>query len=342
MPKSLNSKILIVFVLISLLSIEKASAKTEVFLSSKHKIKETLITTLNSSQKSIDIAAFVFTSGDIAEALLMAKKRGVKIRIILDSKQENSSHPVSNFLKEEDFDLQFVKGNIGGFMHNTFVVCDNSYVITGSYNWTDHSDKFNYENIVLIDDKDIIQQFLNEFNLMSSNSLLTTNITNQIKTLETSVAPTKDIAVKKEDDEKDAITTKEIQQKNSKNDKPLNDLNNNFLDITFDGFDELFGDNSKMSKAKKKQLWKNKFKNKYVKWKGKIHYKGVSLYDWNKVGISHKNKEADVVIKFDFNQRPLVQSINIGDIITYRGQLVSLRGIGSPYKIEDCKVIKKE
>lgn len=43
--------------------------------SPKGSIKDTIIKTIISSEETIDIAAFTFTAGDIAEALYNAKER---------------------------------------------------------------------------------------------------------------------------------------------------------------------------------------------------------------------------------------------------------------------------
>lgn len=42
---------------------------------------------MNSAQKTIDICVFAFTDDDVANALIAAKKRNVKIQIITDNQQ---------------------------------------------------------------------------------------------------------------------------------------------------------------------------------------------------------------------------------------------------------------
>jgi len=84
-------------------------AKTDVLFSPRGSIKETIIKTISSSEETIDVTAFTFTSGDIAEALYNAKERGVKIRLVIDQGQDKRRYPVLEFLKEEGFDLQFLK-----------------------------------------------------------------------------------------------------------------------------------------------------------------------------------------------------------------------------------------
>ncbi|MGR3319120.1 MAG: phospholipase D-like domain-containing protein [Candidatus Anammoxibacter sp.] len=301
--------------------------ETEVLFSPRGQIKETIIKAINDSELSIDIAVFIFTSGDIAEALLMAKDRGVSIKIITDKKQEKTQHPIQNFLLDEGFDVQYLKGNVGGFMHHNFAIFDNRLVITGSYNWTAYAEKFNYENVILTDKTDVVKRFQKEFENLSEKSLKETS-----KNIITFDSDT--ITVKNETQQLKLNTKQQAIKSSIK-------LPEDLLNISFKEFDDLFGAESKMKNAQKKQLWKDKFKNRYIKWKGTVCYKGVSLYDWNKVGISHKNsKEADVLIKVDWTKKEKVRRLKVGQAITYTGKLKSLRGYTSPYRVIDSDIIE--
>ena len=147
-------------------------AKTEVLFSPGGSIREVIIKTIINSSDSIDIAAFTFTAGEIAEALHKAKERGVKIRVIIDHKQDENHYPVIEFLKEEGFNLQFLKGNIGGSMNNTFAIFDGKLIVTGSYNWTEYAEKFNYENALFIDDSDVAEKYKEEFASLYDKSVV--------------------------------------------------------------------------------------------------------------------------------------------------------------------------
>ncbi len=332
-PKALQ--LLIIICTISILHIKELKAKTEVFFSTEGETKEAVIQFINSAESSLDIAAFIFTSGDIAESLLTAKKRGVKTRIILDYKQKQNRDPVLQFIKDEGFGLKFVKGNIGGFMHHTFAIRDNKAVITGSYNWTDHSSKYNYENVVLVDEQKVVEKYLDEFNSILKNSKPMegetgpSNSKPTVKSPNNTNEPTVDGNIKE-----NVLNTKE--ENRTLPDNPDTD----YLNITFEEFDKIFGKESDLNKSDRNSLWEEKFKGKYIKWEGRVIYRGVSLYDWNKVGIAQNSgKEADIQLKFHYSARYTVTSLKIGSTITYTGKLTSLKGMGSTYKITDCNVV---
>lgn len=48
-------------------------------------------------------------------------------------------------------------------MYNKFAIFDKKLLITGSYNWTDNAEHFNYENAIFISDPGTITQYQKEF-----------------------------------------------------------------------------------------------------------------------------------------------------------------------------------
>lgn len=48
-------------------------------------------------------------------------------------------------------------------MHNKFVVVDNSFVITGSFNWTVQAGGANQENLLVVDHPYYVQAYKEEF-----------------------------------------------------------------------------------------------------------------------------------------------------------------------------------
>lgn len=60
-------------------------------------------------------------------------------------------------------------------MHNKFVVVDNEFVLTGSFNWTVQAASENQENLAIIDDAYFVFEYAEEFkklwNLFSDNAV---------------------------------------------------------------------------------------------------------------------------------------------------------------------------
>ena len=137
--------------------------KVFVMFSPNGGIRDKIISKINLSKKSIKIAIYGFTSGDIAWALENAKNRGVDVRIVADRSQSAGKNSEISFLVSKLFPVKIRAGKGRGIMHNKFAVFDEAEVITGSYNWTQGAEKYNYENAVFIKDPEIVKQFSTEF-----------------------------------------------------------------------------------------------------------------------------------------------------------------------------------
>ncbi|MCA9492380.1 MAG: DUF1669 domain-containing protein [Myxococcales bacterium] len=121
----------------------------DVYFSPQHrpmtKVVEPLLKRANST---IDIAVFFLTHKGVAQDLLDAHARGVKVRVILDSTgagNEYSKHEVLRLagipVKIEDW---------GGKLHAKSAVIDGRIVVAGSMNWTSAGENDNDENTVII------------------------------------------------------------------------------------------------------------------------------------------------------------------------------------------------
>ena len=103
------------------------------------------------------------TTGDIAQALAGAQKRGVKIRVLRDKSQSANKHDENHFLKTQGVDVEIRTGKGRGIMHHKFAIFDEKEILTGSYNWTQNAEKFNYENAIFTDEIPVVTAFEKEF-----------------------------------------------------------------------------------------------------------------------------------------------------------------------------------
>jgi phosphatidylserine/phosphatidylglycerophosphate/cardiolipin synthase-like enzyme len=121
-----------------------------------------LIDEINSAQSTIDVAIYSFTHEGIANALISAKNRGVKVRVIFDDGQSNTQYSLDEKLLEEG--IQVRKKGGSGYMHNKFMVVDKKVVGTGSFNYSNNADTKNDENLVLIYNYELVSKYSLEFN----------------------------------------------------------------------------------------------------------------------------------------------------------------------------------
>jgi len=115
-----------------------------------------IVKVIDDAKQQILVQAFNFTSKKIAHALVRAKRRGVEVKILLDKS-----------IVDNDFMLTFIKLHHLWFKidvlpvvaHNKVMVVDNHMVITGSFNFTVAAETSNAENVLIIDDYNLAQQY---------------------------------------------------------------------------------------------------------------------------------------------------------------------------------------
>jgi phosphatidylserine/phosphatidylglycerophosphate/cardiolipin synthase-like enzyme len=114
---------------------------------------QVLVSWINTSRKSLDGAIYGLTDKTIADALIRAHRRGVRVRVVHDKTQAAGKRAVSEVLAQSGIPVRIQRGSEGGILHHKFLIIDSSYVITGSFNWTRNASSKNDENFVVLDDQ---------------------------------------------------------------------------------------------------------------------------------------------------------------------------------------------
>ena len=163
--------------------------------------QDTLITLIQAEREKISIAAFSFTSVIIAQELVKAKNRGVKIDVIADGQSCASQYSKIPLLRENNISVRIypsepfhdhthrndtcshengidavcptqpdenLKTSAIGIMHNKFMIfkrslLNRSILWTGSYNFTRSANNKNQENIIITEDLDLIRAYREQF-----------------------------------------------------------------------------------------------------------------------------------------------------------------------------------
>jgi phosphatidylserine/phosphatidylglycerophosphate/cardiolipin synthase-like enzyme len=121
----------------------------EVYFSPRGECTSAIIKELEKAKNSVLVQAYFFTSAPIAETLLNAFNRGVKVEVILDKSQKTKKLAM-------DLSNQGIQVKIDatrGIAHNKVMIIDGEIVITGSFNFTKNAEENNAENLLVIHDK---------------------------------------------------------------------------------------------------------------------------------------------------------------------------------------------
>jgi len=132
---------------------------------------DTIKAYMDLAQSTLDICVYNASDALIASAINDAYNRGVQVRYIADDDVVNS------MLNSLDPSIPIVYRTptpTAGIMHNKFLVIDvnsvnNSWIMTGSTNWTNPSNLFNdYNNLIFVQDQALAKAYTMEFEEMWS------------------------------------------------------------------------------------------------------------------------------------------------------------------------------
>ncbi len=136
--------------------------------------EQRVVNMFRTCKKTLDLAIFTFTRDSIAQAILEAHQRGVKIRCIGDDGNSKVKGSDVRLLASIGIPCK-TDNNLRFHMHNKMAIIDNSVVITGSFNWTSQAVNKNQDNILFIEDKNIAGQYTEYYNKIwdSFNTVIT-------------------------------------------------------------------------------------------------------------------------------------------------------------------------
>lgn len=127
----------------------------------QEKCSKLIIQAIAMSKKSIYVHGYSMTSVEIAEALANARERGVEVRALLDKSNLKNKH--SRIRDMQNSGIEVTIDSVAGIAHNKIMIIDEEYVITGSFNFTQAADTRNAENVLLIHNKQIADQYLHNW-----------------------------------------------------------------------------------------------------------------------------------------------------------------------------------
>jgi phosphatidylserine/phosphatidylglycerophosphate/cardiolipin synthase-like enzyme len=132
-------------------------------------IDKLAVAAINNAKSTIDIVSFDFNLPSVTNALVAAKKRGVKVRVAVDDVNGNQVLEPSTANGNQSLDavavltkakIPVVKGGRStGLMHDKIILIDDNLLFTGSWNMS-YNDTFrNNNNLLVISDPMLIANY---------------------------------------------------------------------------------------------------------------------------------------------------------------------------------------
>jgi phosphatidylserine/phosphatidylglycerophosphate/cardiolipin synthase-like enzyme len=127
-----------------------------------------LVNLMNKATKTLDVADYDFDLANVAEAMVSAKNRGVRVRMVTDSDTYGNKNKEVQAAFEilRQAPIPIVPDNRSPIMHNKFTVVDQQWVETGSWNYTTGDTYRLNNNMIIIHDAKLAQNYTVEFEKM--------------------------------------------------------------------------------------------------------------------------------------------------------------------------------
>ncbi len=129
-------------------------------IGSPYSLEKRLVDRIGAATARVDAALYDLDATPVADALIEAHNRGVQVRVITET--DNMGDSEIGRLQEVGIPVSDDK-DPGSLMHHKFIVIDERYVWTGSYNTTYNGAYKNNNNVILIDSVPLAYNFTQEF-----------------------------------------------------------------------------------------------------------------------------------------------------------------------------------
>ncbi len=133
----------------------------ENYFAPEDEIAAQIIDHIAAAQSRIRFMAFVFTSEEIAAAMLARAQAGVVVQGVVEKRNIESEYSQYERLRAAVHDV-LLDGN-PYILHHKVIIIDDATVILGSYNFTASAEKSNDENLLVIHDPEVAALFVAEF-----------------------------------------------------------------------------------------------------------------------------------------------------------------------------------
>ena len=134
----------------------------------EERVSPTLVTAIDRTRQTLDMALYNLQFEDTIQAMLRARARGVKVRMIFNYSHvyPKAGRQIQQVI-DSGIETRVMKGRGGsGSMHCKYAIFDATLLETGSANWSNLAETGSYENMIFTVDPHIVRGYENNFEWM--------------------------------------------------------------------------------------------------------------------------------------------------------------------------------
>ncbi len=131
-------------------------------------IEERLIALMDRAQRTLDVCVYEFDLENVADAMVRAARRGVRVRLVTDTDTVENRDPPDQAVQARlrEANIPIVPDNRRPIMHNKFTIVDGEWVQMGSWNYTINDTYRNNNNQAIIQSRELAANYTAEFEKM--------------------------------------------------------------------------------------------------------------------------------------------------------------------------------
>ncbi len=162
----------LLFMVSSAVAVEtvKGISSADFYFSPRGGLVEAVIKEIDSAGSRIVVHAHSFPSYEIAKALADAKKRGVKVIVLVDRSQKKEKDTTAFVLGKAEILIYIDSDHV--VANNNVMIIDGDVVITGSFNFTKEAEEKNAENMLIIRSSKVAALYLKNFDRHMAHSMI--------------------------------------------------------------------------------------------------------------------------------------------------------------------------
>ena len=136
--------------------------RLDIYFSPDDGVLSALVPLLESAQENIFFLAYSFTSNQLGDIVREKADAGLTVAGVMDEEQVNSNQGTEfDPFRQADLDVRI--DGIEGLLHHKVFIIDQKIVAFGSYNFSQSAEERNDENLIIVYNSVIAQQFIQEF-----------------------------------------------------------------------------------------------------------------------------------------------------------------------------------
>ncbi|MBI5743902.1 MAG: hypothetical protein HY952_05080 [Elusimicrobia bacterium] len=134
----------------------------------QERLSDPIVKAIDRTRRTLDVALYNLQLDDAVSALVRAKERGVKVRVIFDGAHvyPEAGKQIKAVI-DSGIETRVMNGRGGtGAMHCKYALFDKTLLETGSANWSGFAESFSYENIMFAADPDLVSGYQADYEWM--------------------------------------------------------------------------------------------------------------------------------------------------------------------------------